>query len=272
MRTVIIRTVEVLIAVMIAAAAIIAAEKLTFGVMQETAEPVAEHIDEPTDIPAPEPEAAPSDMETGDAELNGATPCEELAVLLESAGCSVEDIPGAQLVIVKSSGTTAELYTFERDADMTWQSAQKTAAGWVGKNGVTGDKTEGDKKTPAGLYLLGPAFGINSKPATKMEYRPVTEDSYWVDDPNSAAYNTWVEGTEQKDWNSAEHLSDYSPQYHYGVVINYNTSPIVPGAGSAIFLHCGSGGTSGCVALPEGDVLSLLEWLDVEKTPAILIF
>ncbi len=49
------------------------------------------------------------------------------------------------------------------------------------------------------------------------------------------------------------------PVYDYGAVIAYNTSPTVPGAGSAIFLHVSGGGaTSGCVALPTSELLAVL--------------
>lgn len=69
-----------------------------------------------------------------------------------------------------------------------------------------------------------------------MEYRVVTEESYWVVDPNSKYYNQWVEGTDGADWNSAAHLSEIKGSCAYVIVIEYNTAPnTVAEAGSAVF-------------------------------------
>lgn len=70
----------------------------------------------------------------------------------------------------------------------------------------------------------------------------------------------------------AEHLIDYPVCYHYSIVINYNMNPIVSGKGSAIFLHCiNQSYTAGCVAVPEETMLFILQWLDGNSTPYILI-
>ena len=137
---------------------------------------------------------------------------------------------------------------------------------------MTADKREGDGKTPKGLFTLTTAFGIQPDPGSGLPYRQVTAESYWVDDQNSRFYNQWVEGTGDKDWASAEHLIDYAAQYAYGAVVDHNTDPIVPGSGSAIFLHCGSRPTAGCVSLPRETVVGILKWLSPEQTPSILIF
>lgn len=45
--------------------------------------------------------------------------------------------------------------------------------------------------------------------------------------------------------------------------------PIVPYKGSAIFLHCMTGEyTAGCVAVPENDMLIILNLLDTELNAA----
>jgi L,D-peptidoglycan transpeptidase YkuD (ErfK/YbiS/YcfS/YnhG family) len=62
--------------------------------------------------------------------------------------------------------------------------------------------------------------------------------------------------------------------YEFGAVIEYNTDPVVPGHGSAIFLHVWSGpqsSTAGCVALAKDDVRRLLRWLDRNKNPVIAL-
>jgi L,D-peptidoglycan transpeptidase YkuD (ErfK/YbiS/YcfS/YnhG family) len=141
----------------------------------------------------------------------------------------------------------------------------------VGRNGVSADKREGDGCTPAGLFGFGFAFGNSAKPETGMTWRDVTSDSYWVDDPNSLYYNQWVEGRDNADWTSAEHLSESPKNYAYAVVVDYNTENTIAGNGSAIFLHCKTEPTSGCVAAPQESILKILKWLSEGKNPGILI-
>ena len=61
------------------------------------------------------------------------------------------------------------------------------------------------------------------------------------------------------------------PAYDYAAVIAYNTAR-VPGLGSAIFLHVGTGSaTAGCVSLPERELLTVLRWLNPRRSPRIAI-
>jgi L,D-peptidoglycan transpeptidase YkuD (ErfK/YbiS/YcfS/YnhG family) len=58
------------------------------------------------------------------------------------------------------------------------------------------------------------------------------------------------------------------------MVIEYNTQPVVKGKGSAIFFHLADEKytpTSGCVAIPEKNMLDYLQWLDPKKKRAILL-
>lgn len=237
-------------------------------------EPVKEPEREAPEKPE---EAAPAEPEPEEAAPEAPAPAapelpEELANLLTQAGVAAEDIGAGQLIVVHADGNTAKVSAFEADDTGGWQTAIPAADGFVGKNGVTAEKQEGDRKTPAGLFPLTTAFGIQPDPGSGLPYRQVTAESYWVDDPASAVYNQWAEETESQDWNSAEHLADYPAQYAYGVVVDYNVNPVVPGKGSAIFLHCGSRPTMGCIALPQETVVEILKWLCPGCTPKILIF
>jgi L,D-peptidoglycan transpeptidase YkuD (ErfK/YbiS/YcfS/YnhG family) len=190
------------------------------------------------------------------------------------AGLSFEDLNFSQLVLVSAAGSNAEIYCYDKGRDGLWTFNKTTGyiKGYVGKNGVSSNKSEGDNCTPAGLFGLGYAFGNSAKPATGLEFRAVTKESYWVDDPNSLYYNQWVEGKQNADWHSAEHLSDSKSYYAYAVVVDYNMAPdTVPGKGSAIFLHCKTEPTTGCVAAPQDSILKILKWLSEEKKPGILI-
>jgi len=106
-----------------------------------------------------------------------------------------------------------------------------------------------------------------------MPYRQVFDDDIWVDDPDAPDYNQWVKrnNTAAK---SFEKMKRDDDQYKYGVVIEYNTSPVVKGHGSAIFLHIWKAKnkpTAGCVAVSEKDLLKILSWLDPGARPVIIL-
>ena len=198
-----------------------------------------------------------------------------LQASLSSAGCSFSDLQSRgcrQIITVNSTGSYAEIRFYELNNDNVWENDSSfTANGFVGRNGVSRDNYEGSGMTPFGLYGVGEAFYIDSVPQTSLDMFHVTEDTYWVDDPNSAFYNKRVEGTSQKDWNSAEHMIQYYYSYHYGFVIEYNTENPVPGKGSAFFFHVSTQPTAGCVGLSESMVLKYLARLDKNMHPFILM-
>jgi len=194
-----------------------------------------------------------------------------LARMLQQTGIALDDVDASQLLMLAYDNGASKLYLYDKDSeDGVWRLTYSFAAN-VGRNGVTDDKAEGDKKTPTGYYALGFAFGNSPRPDTAWPYRDVTPDSYWVDDPTSASYNTWVEDNGSRDWNSAEHLSSFRDAYAYALVIEYNMHPVVPGKGSAVFLHCGDHPTSGCIAILPADMLTLLKWLKADSNAHILI-
>ena len=121
------------------------------------------------------------------------------------------------------------------------------------------------------MYQVGDGFYIDNVPQTGLNLFQVTENTYWVDDSESIYYNQRVEGMENKDWNSAEHMIDYYPAYKYGFVIEFNTTNIIPEKGSAIFFHCSEKPTAGCVGISESMLLAYLQILSAEKLPFILI-
>jgi L,D-peptidoglycan transpeptidase YkuD (ErfK/YbiS/YcfS/YnhG family) len=150
-------------------------------------------------------------------------------------------------------------------------------ASFVGVGGLAppGAKREGDGRTPSGTYGFLPFFfGIDPAPAgIRYPYRPVTSDDYWDDDPTSPAYNQWVVSAAAAGA-GPEHLADHVPAYDEAAVIAYNTDPVVadPAMGSAIFLHVADGGgTAGCVSIPAGGLVAVLQWLDPARAPRIAI-
>lgn len=219
-----------------------------------------------------QPDEKKENSPTGDVQI---APEEEnpeiLIAFLRSADIDLDTLEASQLIVVSSEKTDASLYAFEMDPGGAWRQVLGPEEGHVGKNGVTQEKAEGDKKTPAGLFLIPFAFGIQSNPGCALMYQQVTESSCWVDDPNSSFYNQWVEEIGEKDWDSAEHLIDYSEQYAYAMVVGYNMDPVIPRAGSAIFFHCGNRPTAGCISASEETVLKFMRWLTLGSQPKILI-
>lgn len=65
---------------------------------------------------------------------------------------------------------------------------------FLGRNGVTTNKKEGDLKTPIGSFNLGIAFGIHDiQKELQIPYIQINENLYWVDDVNSRYYNLLVD-------------------------------------------------------------------------------
>lgn len=183
------------------------------------------------------------------------------------------DIQQVLIVEAYSGSSRVDLTAWEKKQNR-WQIVFDPMSAVVGRNGLASpdEKKEGDGCTPSGIYLLGTAFGYAPSVLTKLSYRPVATQDFWVDDPTSAQYNRWV--TEMPPDKSFERLKRDDDLYKYAVVIEYNTNPIVPGKGSAIFLHVWRDSvtpTAGCVALSEENMVRLLSWLDRSRHPVIII-
>ena len=73
-------------------------------------------------------------------------------------------------MLLGTGGYRANVSLYEKGNNSIWVKKISTN-GYVGKNGITDNKKEGDGKTPTGLYDLGTAFGVASNPGTKLSYR-----------------------------------------------------------------------------------------------------
>jgi L,D-peptidoglycan transpeptidase YkuD (ErfK/YbiS/YcfS/YnhG family) len=115
--------------------------------------------------------------------------------------------------------------------------------------------------TPAGRYPLRRVLYRADRLPTPTSALPVAAlapDDGWCDDPADAAYNRPVKlpygGRHERLWRD-------DGLYDVIVVIGHNDDPVVPGRGSAVFLHVAGPGyppTDGCVALALRDLLELL--------------
>ena len=197
----------------------------------------------------------------------------ELTAMLELEGITYDVLAEKQcdqLVTVEANGNKASIRMFTCEDGLWQEQPEMVCSGYVGRNGASATKKEGDGCTPVGLYSVGSGFYIKEAPETGLDLFQITKDTYWIDDPNSQFYNQRVEGTENKDWKSAEHMISYGKEYLYGFVVDYNLAA-EKGVGSAIFFHINSNPTAGCIATTEEMVLSYLALLDKQQHPHILI-
>jgi len=186
------------------------------------------------------------------------------------------------------------LYTFEK-SDSAWQ--QKNAvlvnnAVTVGKNGLAWGlglhskqqgqyKKEGDGKAPAGIFTLGEAFGYLKSVNTGLPYQQMSTNDYCIDVNGSPYYNQLVDqgkvGKAAIKGSSEPMRRDIHVngdiRYRKGVIVQHNPQNI-SGQGSCIFMHIWKSTgipTSGCTAMEESTITSLLAWLDVKKHPLYVV-
>ena len=168
--------------------------------------------------------------------------------------------------------TQAELTAYQR-TDGHWHRVFGPWTARVGYNGIArpGKKREGDGTTPSGTYGFSFFFGVDPREkGFAFPFRHAYTYDYWDDDPASLRYNEWVDAETTNPGRDPEPMHN-TPAYDYAAVIAYNTAR-VPGRGSAIFLHVGTGtATAGCVSLPKPELLKILFWLRPADNPRIAI-
>ena len=273
----------------------------------ETPEPPAE----PEPEPEPEPPFVPQWVESTPQEGEPITPqpgetaetwdpvkaegfpadlwCTDLGLLekwMAVEGLTFADLDARscdQLVLAVAQevdGVSTITICYERQEDGSWKPVEHLGrmAGYTGSKGIQHNRQRNTRRSPAGLWGLGSAFGLAEQPeGLKLAWRDITPQSDWVCDADSPYFNTWQERDDPNltatwNWNDVEHLENYTETYRYSVVIQYNTPPyVIPGRGCAIFFHCSDHPTEGCIGLLEEDMLATLKWLDAEKNPHILI-
>jgi len=175
------------------------------------------------------------------------------------------------MAVLPTEAATARRENLEyRDGQLRWSKGSAAAA--VGRSGVTVHKREGDGATPAGSYPLISIFYRADRieaPASQLPVTPLAPNHAWVDDPADANYNRLVSLPYPA---SAEPMWREDGLYDALIVIGYNTDPVIPGAGSAIFLHIATpdfAPTAGCVAVAKEVLLGLLPVLRPGSTITI---
>jgi len=146
------------------------------------------------------------------------------------------------------------------------QVGERSIACSIGRSGAirAADKKEGDGATPLGSWRFRGALlrpdRVAAPAGLRLPWRWLRPDDGWSDDPADPAYNRPVRHPHGF---SAERLWRDDGLYDVIVLLGHNDAPPIPGAGSAIFLHCWreAAPTEGCVAVPYETLLGLLPQL-----------
>ena len=218
-----------------------------------------------------------------------------MMLLLVTTGHSAEKAPLADaeqmLVVITEdwSAVPGTMARYERkNLSAKWRQAGAAIPIVVGRNGLGWGrglnpavslpgpvKKEGDGKSPAGVFLLGSAFGLEEAvKGIKLPYQHLTSAIECVDDVKSEHYNTILDRDRagKVDWNSSEKMQSVGECYRLGVVVEHNSEPRVAGGGSCVFLHIWktpTTPTSGCTAMERKQMEKLAVWLDPAKHPVL---
>jgi len=137
----------------------------------------------------------------------------------------------------------------------------------IGRGGFIDSKigSEGDEKTPLGLYHLRFGFyradRLPHPPLsleTPLTWRALQPDDGWCDDVSDAAYNRFVKRPHAA---SHEPLWRADGAYDIILVMSHNDSPPLIGKGSAVFIHIAQPDdrqTLGCIAFAPEEMSKLL--------------
>ena len=200
-----------------------------------------------------------------------------------------------QVIVVEAprwSSTEGTLTALEKRAG-SWEVVQPTVRAQLGYGGlVRGDRRrQGTGTVPTGVFEILNGFGRKPDPGTALDYVQVDRNDAWTYNPRvPSTYNIFQDV--DRSWKSygsyVEELWDMGMQYDYVAVLDYNlpegpiradatgvrrsAEPPNTSRGGGIFLHVDNGNkTAGCVAVKRSVMRDLMQWLDPDKDPVIVI-
>ena len=183
-----------------------------------------------------------------------------------------------QLITAEGAGygaTVAAVQLWQRNGGC-WVSAGGPWSAHIGQNGFSDHPIEGDGTSPVGAFGIGPViYGNAPNPGVRGQYHHLVCGDWWDEDPSSAQYNTFQPvqcGTTPSWANGSEALWTETKPYPSFAVIDYNTDPAVPYAGSGVFIAADTGTpTDGCVSLGRPQLDQLLRWLNPAASPLVVM-
>ncbi len=188
-----------------------------------------------------------------------------------------------------SSEVRLELY---QKSGSTWQKSGAAWNGRLGKNGLVWGlglhpnpagakiKSEGDGRTPAGVFRIGGVWGSDAsiRKDPKLPYRQVTPRDLWVEDPASDSYNRHLilPHDPATAWEKKQQMKQNDEAHKLKLFIAHNAPPkVVRGAGSSIFFHIWRGGGSiasaGCTTMEETKLRQLVAAIRPTAEPLYVI-
>lgn len=200
-----------------------------------------------------------------------------------------------QVIVVEApkwSATEGTLTAYERSGD-SWSVVQPTVRAQLGYGGlVRGDeRRQGTGTVPTGVFDILSGFGRKPDPGTELDYVQVDRNDAWTYNPKvPSTYNVFQ--TADRSWKSyggyVEELWNMGMQYDYVAILDYNlpagpistdargirrsSNPPNTSRGGGIFLHVDNGNkTAGCIAVKRSVMRDLMEWLDPNEDPVIVI-
>lgn len=198
-----------------------------------------------------------------------------------------------QVVVGKAKGwnsshVTLQMYVWD---GRQWVVQTEPWAGRLGRNGLARGlgihplqkgkrKVEGDGRSPAGVFLLGGAWGYDAQiqKHSSLPYRQITTRDLWVEDSNSKYYNQHLilPHEPKTKWEKEAQMRQGDYAHSLKLFIKHNASPNAStGTGSAIFFHIWRGGgskaTAGCTTMNESKLRMMIKGVDPKKNPTFVL-
>jgi L,D-peptidoglycan transpeptidase YkuD (ErfK/YbiS/YcfS/YnhG family) len=183
------------------------------------------------------------------------------------------------------ASSSGKLQLFERDGGL-WRASSapfrvlygKGGLAWgrgiLGENEPGLQKTERDKRAPAGVFKIGRIYTYDPAlpDGARYPFHTITEADAWIDDPTLPHYNQHVvvDPKNPPPWFEKQKMRLNDPPHRWLIEIRHNADPPVPNAGSAIFFHIQRGAnrsSAGCTVMPEASIRQIIKWLRKEKNP-----
>jgi len=137
-------------------------------------------------------------------------------------------------------------------------------------------KIDGDKRSPAGIFKLGLAFGNNAQfiDNPRYDYKVVDENDRCVTYNDSKFFNRIVNKSKLSAWESYKSvdLNNSEGLYDLGIVIEKPDNLSNKNSFGCLFIHAGNEkrvGTWGAIEMDIRDLQDIVYWLDRDKNPVI---
>lgn len=191
--------------------------------------------------------------------------------------------------------TEVTLHLYEKNSRGKWTPVSGPWRGRLGSKGLAWgrgsspvpvdgkrkQKREGDRRSPAGVFTLGGAWGYDARTNRhpNLKFSEITSRDLWVEDVKSKNYNRHIRLDHEPTsaWEKKQQMRQNDGAHALKIFIEHNAAPgkIVPGGGSSIFFHIwrakGARATFGCTTMSEAHLRQLLLWVDPGKKPVYVL-